>query len=184
MQLICLALAFSTIQGDSEIAPGWILQLEAEFKAVGLLVGYPDGLGHGIHRVSRYESAVALYATVRSVDSCLTELEQRPGRLTVEILPFFVEFQPRWKELTKAVTTLKRELDSLEADTPALLTLTSGFKARVGSLWFKHDAPKLGYPSFTDVPKGHWAARSISHLKAVGVLNGYPDGTFSGAAKD
>ncbi len=36
--------------------------------------------------------------------------------------------------------------------------------------------------SFKDVPEDHWAAESIQVLKANGVMQGYPDGTFRGEA--
>ncbi|MGI6295847.1 MAG: S-layer homology domain-containing protein [Armatimonadota bacterium] len=36
--------------------------------------------------------------------------------------------------------------------------------------------------SFKDVPEDHWAAESVEILKANGVLQGYPDGTFRGDA--
>lgn len=33
---------------------------------------------------------------------------------------------------------------------------------------------------FKDVPDDHWAAEYVSAVKASGVMNGYPDGTFKG----
>ena len=33
---------------------------------------------------------------------------------------------------------------------------------------------------FSDVPSGHWAAGAILDLRKVGVLGGYPDGSFRG----
>ena len=36
------------------------------------------------------------------------------------------------------------------------------------------------YGPFSDVPTGHWAYQSISHLAQNGVLRGYPDGSFKG----
>lgn len=32
--------------------------------------------------------------------------------------------------------------------------------------------------SFTDVPDGYWAKEPIIHLASMGIINGYPDGTF------
>ena len=31
---------------------------------------------------------------------------------------------------------------------------------------------------FPDVPNGHWAYEAIQRLSALGVISGYPDGTF------
>lgn len=32
---------------------------------------------------------------------------------------------------------------------------------------------------FRDVPVNHWAAKAVGDLRALGLLDGYPDGTFS-----
>ncbi len=37
---------------------------------------------------------------------------------------------------------------------------------------------KVLTPSFSDVPTTHWAAGYIEIVKAQGIINGYPDGTF------
>lgn len=33
---------------------------------------------------------------------------------------------------------------------------------------------------FSDVPAGHWAYTSVAKLAAIGIVDGYPDGTFKG----
>ncbi|GBD40673.1 S-layer protein SlpA [bacterium HR39] len=35
-------------------------------------------------------------------------------------------------------------------------------------------------PPYSDVPSGHWAAEAVSKLAEIGVLTGYPDGSFRG----
>ena len=42
-----------------------------------------------------------------------------------------------------------------------------------------HIAPETaGTPSYPDVPAGHWASGVIAAMKNVGLIAGYPDGTF------
>jgi len=44
-------------------------------------------------------------------------------------------------------------------------------------------APSQAGPAetFNDVPAGHWAAKSVATVKRLGLLEGYPDGTFRGS---
>jgi hypothetical protein len=34
--------------------------------------------------------------------------------------------------------------------------------------------------AFSDVPKEHWAYRAVTVLSKLGIMSGYPDGTFRG----
>jgi hypothetical protein len=38
--------------------------------------------------------------------------------------------------------------------------------------------PAPPWPSYRDVPETHWAFRYIEYAKSLGVISGYPDGTF------
>ncbi len=38
--------------------------------------------------------------------------------------------------------------------------------------------PKPALKAFIDVPKGYWAKEAIEYLATIGVIGGYPDGTF------
>lgn len=37
-------------------------------------------------------------------------------------------------------------------------------------------------PAFPDVPPNHWAFEAVEKLRKAGIMIGYPDGTFGGAA--
>ncbi len=38
----------------------------------------------------------------------------------------------------------------------------------------------LAFAQFSDVPREHWAEHAVTHLVDLGILTGYPDGTFQG----
>jgi hypothetical protein len=165
--------AFLPIQ---ENGPTWIIDLVRQAETSGLLSRYLDGLHHG-NPYTRYELAVKVYYAVHSAENVIKRLETDPA-----VRPGFADWlagpQLDWCLMGKAATELGRELTSIGTSVEPLVKMTSTFKPRLGQLWFTTVAPAAGYPSFPDVPKGHWAAKSLSHLRAVGVINGYPTGKF------
>jgi len=40
--------------------------------------------------------------------------------------------------------------------------------------------PGIALQQFKDVPSDHWAAKAVKDLRAAGLIDGYPDGTFGG----
>lgn len=40
------------------------------------------------------------------------------------------------------------------------------------------DTAPIRTTPFTDVPKGHWAYDAVEQLRQLGILRGYPGGTF------
>lgn len=60
----------------------WVMRELGRLKKEGLLMGYPDGLGHPRYPPTRYEFAVAVNATVEYLGALLADAQKRG--LTVE----------------------------------------------------------------------------------------------------
>jgi hypothetical protein len=157
--------------------PVWIKELLTVCKANGLVSA---GALPTHTRDNRYEAAVSVYEAISNVEKGLTASERR--------LPQSMDGEFWWDLFSRGNLALDGALVELrpeylkminEADWLGLLQKARGFNARVGDLWFRDVAPILGYPSFPDVPKGHWASKATSHLKANGVLKGYKRGKFN-----
>ncbi len=147
-------------------APMWTIELMAKFKAVGLIIGYPNGLSHSNGR-SRYEVAVQTYAVVHQTENLLNRTD-----LSGEDIQMLVSQEPNWKELIHAIREVNRELDSIGGEPAQLLRLAKTFQARVRRI--------AAGRAFIDVPSGHWAAEAVRELKDLGILRGYPGGSFKG----
>ena len=163
-------------QSNVDDAPDWMWETLESFKAAGLLVDYSECIKH--RTPSRYEAAVATYACVHNIDSLLVELSAKSRELDGESWTRLHGSGAKFTLLAKMSKDLSRELTSLGVDAAAFFQLASCLRVREGELWFRDQAPKLGCPSFSDVPKGHWAEQAMSHLKAVGVIQGYADGKW------
>jgi len=161
-------------QSKDGIIPDWVPAIIAELRSDGILVGYPPVLHPS---KSRFEFAVGINAAYANTSNMIFGMESGspPSKQSID---YFIAKQNRWPKMIRVVDEFSEELKVLGLDPARIEIEIAGFQPRIGELWFKYNAPDLGYPSFLDVPKDHWAAKAVSHLKAVGVLNGLPNGKF------
>jgi len=175
----------------------WAFQAKADLQSVGLLVGYPDGLGRAPRPASRFELAVAVHATYTNLNETVTDFDringtraQFSGREEDES-PATVEAEATIRSKVKSVQhiqgILKKDLlDLLKEFTPELKILgidTSEMEGQVRRDLRKIATlrwAKLGEAlnQFADVPENHWAAGATKGLRSNGILVGYGDGRF------
>ncbi len=138
----------------------------------GDILGYPETL-YGFRRPgSRYEYAVGVHAAesrrLERLESFLakpsSDVEQAALVRGEVLLSFYRRADAEFsKELTDIGVTpddrqtrLAALTRQIEANAPARTRL------------------------FRDVPADHWAAKAVSDLRALGLLDGYPDGSYRG----
>ena len=149
----------------------WAYDGLALAKREGLLVEYSNG--HRDRRPkSRYEIVVAFHAIatdqLQRAEAFLAKPSDGVERATlirsVALLPVY----------KRAEREFKREFVSLGIEDDfgqsRLAALTRQIEAT---------APIRDRP-FRDVPADHWAAKAVGDLRALGLLDGYPDGNLRG----
>lgn len=171
------ALALTPFEPPNAFAPDpqypWVVEgLRLAYRE-GDLMGYPETLYPMTPRpASRYEYAVALHAAeTHRLERLRTflakpgaDLEQASLVRSVALVPFY----------RRAEGEFRPEMDRLgieHEDRPGeIVRLTDQLAAT--------SAPR--YHLFRDVPFGHWAAKAVGDLRALGLIDGYPDGEFRG----
>ena len=149
----------------------WAAQGQALAKREGLdLRFHTDCFGNGIRPPSRYEIAVAYHALAQNQLERLEAFLRKPTDdverasllRSAALLPFY----------TKAETEFRREFLSLGIEDDFGQSRLADLTRRIDS-----DAPVRTRP-FRDVPADHWAAKAVGDLRALGLLDGYPDGLY------
>ena len=74
--------------------------------------------------------------------------------------------------------TNKEEAELLKSDHYRKLCASAIVKALVFMYGLKKKEVKQVTGPFKDVPKDHWASAAIEKVKAAGLMQGFPDGTF------
>ena len=141
-------------------------------KREKLIVMYPDDHFRGSPS-SRYEFAVIFHAVATSHRERLEAFLKNSGSDTERAsLLREATFLPIYR---KAEKTFKRELVSLG--------VSDDFgQARIAALMKRVDATsEARHRPFRDVPADHWAAKAVGDMRALGLLDGYPDGRFHGS---
>lgn len=161
---------FPTTQADQWAHNGLVLAVREGLlpERQGMLFGYLQTL----KPASRYEFAVILHSAftshlVRTEDVLNrggNDLERASLIRVNSLLPFYQrgarEFAPELRSLGVPVDFGLERLDVLARR----LDQTSPPRDRL----------------FSDVPVDHWAAKAVGDLRALGLLDGYPDGRFRG----
>lgn len=138
-----------------------------------VLIGYPDDeyMGRGRPR-SRYEYAVAVHAIVQTGVRRAEAALATPGddRERASLL----RFGSTIPALTRAGSEFRKELDSLGVEKEFGLAKLNRLMAELRATSPVKDR------LFSDVPLDHWAAKDVGDLRALGLLDGYPDGRYRG----
>ena len=121
---------------------------------------------------SRYEFAVFLHASVtkqleraeNALDGDATDLERATLIRAKALLPFY------WRSAKE----LARELKSLGIEGDFGISRLETLSNRL-----EQQSPRRTLP-FADVPSNHWAAKAVGDLRALELLDGYPDGHYRG----
>jgi hypothetical protein len=136
----------------------WAYEALSKMKAEGLLVGYPDGLFRGGRPATRYELAVALYATYSHLkgitDNLQSQIDAIKGggptssgpsqadfdalKQQVASLQSDINNMKGWGDdianLKKMASTFEKELSSLGVDVESMKKDLADLAARVGAL--------------------------------------------------
>lgn len=164
--LIAAAILARQDEYPKTLAHQWAYDGLACARREGVLVEYPDG--HRQRRSpSRYEIAVSLHAAATNhlhrAEAFLAhpadEVERASLIRSAALLPFYKRAEG---EFNKELTALGIEGDLGQS---RLAALTRQIEAT---------APARSRP-FRDVPRDHWAAKAVGDLRALGLLDGYPD---------
>jgi hypothetical protein len=174
----------------------WAYEGMAYLKSLGFLIGLPDGIGRGVRPRTRFELAVAYHASgtnLLAFAGGLGELENQieldpPGsdraaadlkffneermKLSNTLLPRTCNYLVRGlKEFSPEIHDLGATDDLLHVAVPQLRSVMSRIRK-----------PHVGraLQQFPDVPAGHWAANAVLEMRKLGLLHGYPDGSFLG----
>lgn len=174
----------------------WIFDGLANLKREGLMVGSPDfdhrrnGVEYpysvaikvlfamhtyrtlGQTTLQEHDSIVSSRRNSVSGDRLAANLEDQRALLDLQrFFPFFrrieVEFLPQifvLRQLDESYAPCVVEIERLAQRIQAVGPPVPGERLR----------------PFIDVPVKHWAAKEIGHLRALGLLEGYPDGRFRG----
>ena len=151
----------------------WAARGMAFARREGVLIGYPSQCFRpSLRPPSRYEIAVAYYAMAQSQLGRLEAFLQKPTSdverasllRSAALLPFY----------KKAETEFRREFRSLGIKGDFGQSRLADLTRRITA-----DAP-VRTRLFHDVPVDHWAARAVGDLRALGLLDGYPDERFRG----
>ncbi len=149
-----------------------------QLTQVGINTYYPAFNHRAIF--SRYEVAALAHSCIQGLKGWLDSLE----KLMIEDSKKR-EYQDQYQELSRLFELIEfvcratlNELMSMEVDPFALdkefseiakrFTLRGIPVRRFDDIWF------------TDVPKKHWADNAVHELRKVGILWGYPNGSFNG----
>lgn len=150
--------------------PEWVGPALADLKAKGLLIGNPDGLWDR-RPATRYECAVATHASFSYLRDIISDAKIGNGS-------GFDGMSSSMKSLARLFVEFRRELTTMsvyeggDSEHGIMLEL-KGYESYLKILGQRST-------QFRDVPMGHWAARSIKDLRAIGIFVGYPDGKFRG----
>ena len=169
LPILALALVQDTF-ADTPEHP-WAAQGQALAKREGILIGYPSNcFGISPRPPSRYEIAIAYHAMTQNQLGRLEAFLQKPTSdverasllRSAALLPFY----------KKAATEFRREFRSLGIEGDLGQSRLADLTRRIAS-----DAPARTR-LFRDVPADHWAAKAVGDLRALGLLDGYPDGLY------
>ena len=159
--------------------PDWALVALGRMKKEGLLVGYPDGLGH--REPTRPACAVAVGASARYLDELLRKLRDEikfkfdldhPNKMAKDVDRVCL-WPSQADDLLRLTIEFAPELLKLGEDTEAMSAMIRRDRNLLLAL------PERMRP-FPDIPRDHWAAGAANALKRAGILVGYPDGHFRG----
>lgn len=161
-----------------------------ELHYEGIMEGDPDGLFHGERPVTRYECALVMarltwgshrgglldgakYITPQEREELQRVIKDLEARLTNNS----TGLDARLGALEARVAELERQAQSPSAAQPLprinqVEVMLTGNDASVSE-------PSAGLP-FADVPMSHPAFEPLVDLRAAGLVEGLPDGTFRG----
>jgi len=162
----------------------WMFEALVETRKMGLLVGYPDGLGYRRKPgMSKYQFIVAFHAVCanlhdlrRGFDRMSWTSGDRNSKAQLnETVRILRDWQlPEYRCVPKA---LKRIADEFSPEIKTLGAKPETYYEAVGD--FETLSGGLNLMQFADVPKDHWAAKAVLELRQAGIMDGYPSGRFN-----
>jgi hypothetical protein len=169
-----LCLLSQQVGSPTVFRPRWAV----EGATIAVREGMMPEYFYGIYKVrtldfrSRYEFAVYLHASVtkqverteNALDGDAADLERASLIRAGSLLPFY----------RRGAKELARELKSLGIEGDFGISRLEALLNRL-----ERQSPRRALP-FADLPSDHWAAKAVGDLRALGMLDGYPDGRYHG----
>lgn len=157
----------------------WAYEAWVSLAEAGILTGYPDGRVRLKAKLTRYELAALLRRLGEHFG-----LEWLPSPSAE---PTFPDVPPtHWAAPAVQMATAFGLLTGYPDGTfrGAQPVIRYEFVVALAR-WIKGFAPHLtvasrGAPIYADVPSEHWASSSLTTLAEMGLIEGYPDGSFAG----
>jgi len=155
---------------------------------MGLVEGYPDGTFRPNNKINRAEGVLVL-----------ARFEGLIGKQEVEVGPYPDIPKIHWAaSLVSAakdagfldymiIYSFEPKRDLSRAEAAEILSKTTFAKKKIDRLlnWnigFEEGGPakepEAELKTFKDVPLGYWAAKPIQALGTIGIISGYPNGTY------
>jgi hypothetical protein len=147
-----------------------------DLKKAGILIGYPDGLIYGRGLTSRYECAVMTHVAWQNLRK-FVGFDSDGNRTLSALKTDELRLLARWFPLVEGLLhDLGIELEYLglsKSTVASQIVETERAYAAMGVTLQRSAGGR-----FSDLPVGHWAEKEVLALRRLGLLNGYPDGTF------
>jgi|GEM_PF-308468 len=155
---------------------------------MGLVKGYPDGTFRPNNKINRAEGVLVL-----------ARFEGLPEDVELEVAPYIDVPVNHWAAKLVSGAKLAGFLDYItgesfdpkkplpRAEAIEILAKTTFAKKKIDWLldWevgfeeeVEEERVEVELKTFKDVPDGYWAATPIQALATLGIISGYPDGTF------
>jgi len=200
LALLTATVAFGSIPSTQDEFPDiaanhWLYEGVAYLKTHGLYFDPIDGLAANPGPITRWTLAVNLYGTAdnlkkhsEELESQIRQVEQTPagpkaedllGELAHERNLFECAIQPRNIDfLLRVKKEFAPELKGLGVTRDVFVPAIE--EVKLALVHWRTPIPGIALQQLKDVPTNHWAAQAVLDLRKVGLIDGYPDGTFKG----
>lgn len=171
----------------------WAFETAAELASKGLL-SWPkyERAFRNAPLFSRSEWAMGIVDTILDLPMHMRfKLRDLSGAKTEGSIAYWRDqrslFAHRWRtSVARLVQEFSPEIRQWGSQAKEMLTLADECKPIARQIVQLCDArlKALGAaPLFSDVPFDHWAFDAVHNLRDLGILTGYPDGTFKGKGR-
>ena len=140
----------------------------------GLLEGYPDGEFKGDRSMTRYEFAAIIYRALQNGAPIDSDMAKAIGEFEPEINRILGQ----GNHVSTSKVAMAKEIVDLRDENKDLKKRLDTMEQKMNSILGILDMGKK--KDFPDVPENHWAYEYVATLAGNGILEGYPDGMFSG----